>query len=385
MKTFAEYVAAGMPPVIAQILPALNTGGVEQGVVDTSAEIVKAGARSIVISGGGSRVKEIEAAGGIHVQLPVNSKNPIAIARNIGLIRKIIQKYNVDIVHACSRAPAWSAKYAVNKTKAHLVTSCHSAHKISGNLKRFYNSAIASGERVIAVSAYLAGYLRDNYQVKPDILRVVHRGIPLDRYNPAKVTAAQVAEARAHFNIPADAKVLLLPARLTRSKGHQFTIDALRVLGRSDIFCLFLTSNTGTAGFRTELEDSIRSNSLEGKVVIGSYDMVTAYKLADVVLSPTVIPEGFGRVPVEAQAMGVPVITTNHGGARETVRPGVTGWLIDPHDVAAYARAIQEALDMTPEQRQVMAAAALDNVRQNFTTEQMGRQTMAVYAELLEI
>ncbi len=381
--TFASLVAEGRKPVVVQILPALNVGGVEQGVVDTSAEIVKAGGKSIVISGGGSRVKEIEAAGGIHVQLPVNSKNPVAIARNIKLIRKVIEDYKIDVVHACSRAPAWSAKYAVKGTAARFVTSCHSAHKISGGLKRFYNSSIASGERVIAVSAYLADYLVQNYGVNKSILRVIHRGIPLDRFDAGKVSTAQVEEARAHFKIPDGAKVFLLPARLTRIKGHQFTIDALKTLGRHDIFCLFLTSNTGTASFRSELEENIRAAGLEGKVVIGSYDMAIAYKLADVVLCPTIVPEGFGRVPVEAQAMGVPVITTDHGGPRETVEDGVTGWLVPPGDVAAYAKAMSAVLALTPAQRQEMAVKALENVRQRFTTAQMGRLTMDVYAELL--
>ena len=383
LMTFAQLVAAGKKPVIMQILPALNTGGVEQGVVDLNSEIIRAGGKSIVISNGGAREKEISAAGGIHIKLPVHSKNPIVIFANIKKLRSVIQEYNVDIVHACSRAPAWSAFYAVNETRAKFVTSCHSAHKISGRIKRAYNSSIAKGERIIAVSEYLAEYLRANYKIKSENLRVIHRGISLEKFNRNFVTASQIDAAKKTFQIPAGFKILVLPARLTRSKGHQFTLEALRKLTRRDFICLFLTSNTGTLSFRNELEEDIRKSGLGNLIRISSYDMPIAYAMADVVLSPTVIPEGFGRVPVEAQAMGVPVITTNHGGVMETVKEGVTGWLVSPTDSEEFAQAIDNALSISPELRKKMADAAQKNVLDNFTTEKMGKLSVDVYAELL--
>ncbi len=382
--TFSQILATGKKPVIMQVLPALNTGGVEQGVVDLNAEIVKAGAKSIVISSGGTRVNEIANAGGMHITLPVHSKNPLVIFANIKKIKDVIQRHNVDIVHACSRAPAWSAYHAVKGTTARFVTSCHSAHKVSGAVKRLYNSSIVSGERVIAASEYLADYLRNNYKFDFSKLRMVHRGISLDKFNPDAVFPPQVEAARKAFQIPDGHKVLVLPARLTRSKGHQFTLEALKKLDRSDYVCVFLTSNTGTQSFKSELEDDIRKSGLENRVKIGSYDMPTAYAMSDVVLSPTIIPEGFGRVPVEAQAMGIPVITTNHGGVRETVKHGRTGWLVSPTDSTEFSAAIRDALSLTPEKRRSFAKEARENVVNNFTAQRMGMMTLDVYAELMD-
>src|SRR3972149_10306435 len=161
---FRRFVDSTRAPVFMQVLPALNSGGVEQGVVDINAAIVNAGGHSIVVSSGGKRVHEITRAGGTHITLPVDSKNPLVIAANIVRLRKIIRSCHVDVVHACSRAPAWSAGRAVQGTAAKYVTSCHSAHKITGALKKFYNSSITKGERVIAVSHFLADDLEKNYQ-----------------------------------------------------------------------------------------------------------------------------------------------------------------------------------------------------------------------------
>ena len=165
--SFRAFVDQVHAPVIMQIVPALNSGGVEQGVIDLNAAIVKAGGHSIVVSSGGVRVRDIVKAGGTHITLPVHSKNPLTIAANIARLRKIIRDNNVDIVHACSRAPAWSAGRAVQGTSAKYVTSVHAAHKINNALKRLYNSSITKGERVIAVSHFLADYLEKNYQVDP--------------------------------------------------------------------------------------------------------------------------------------------------------------------------------------------------------------------------
>ncbi|HYD17022.1 MAG TPA: glycosyltransferase, partial [Patescibacteria group bacterium] len=266
---FADLIAAGKKPVIVQLLPALDTGGVEQGVVDLNAEIVKAGGRSIVVSSGGKRVGEITAAGGKHIALPVHSKNPLVILANIRRLRDVIRAEKVDILHACSRAPAWSALYAVRGTGAKFVTSCHSAHKITGAIKRWYNSSITRGARVIAVSEYLADYLRGNYAFDHGRLRVIHRGISLAKFDRNAVTAAQMDDARKSFGIPDGGKVLILPARLTRSKGHQFTLAALKELARRDFTCLFLTSNTGTSGFKSELEEDIRRAGLSDHIRIG--------------------------------------------------------------------------------------------------------------------
>jgi glycosyltransferase involved in cell wall biosynthesis len=369
-----------------QVLPALNSGGVEQGVVDINAAIVRAGGHSIVVSSGGRRVHEITKAGGTHIVLPVHSKNPLTILVNIHRLRKIIRKYNVDIVHACSRAPAWSASRAVHGTAAKYVTSCHSAHKITGSLKKFYNSSIAGGERVIAVSHFLADELEHYYNVDPERIRVIHRGLAVEKFHPNSVTPDRLIKIAQQWRIPDGASIIMLPGRLSRIKGHMFLIDALQRLKQKDIFCLFAGSDTGNENYRRELEDYIDSKGMGGsvRIVNACEDMPAAYMIATVVVTPSLVPEGFGRIAIEAQAMGRPVIATDHGGARETILRNETGWLVAPGDVDGLAAALHEAISLDTKQRALLASRAMSHVMKHFTNEQMCAGTLDVYAELLD-
>ena len=383
--TFHAFVRGSHAPVIMQIIPALNAGGVEQGVVDINAAVINAGGHSIVVSSGGKRIPEIIRAGGTHITLPVDSKKLLTIARNISRLRKIIRDFNVDIVHDCSRAPAWSAWRAVQGTSARYVTSCHSAHKVTGVWKKLYNSSIAKGERVIAVSHFLADYLEQNYQVEPDRLRVIHRGVPIEKFHPNAVSPDRLVKLAQQWRIPDGASVVMLPARITRSKGHLFLIDAMHQLALKDVFCLFVGSDEGNETYRKEIESYIVNKGMEGSVRIVSAceDMPAAYMLATVVVAPSLTPEGFGRTAIEAQAMGRPVIATDHGGAKETIERDETGWLVTPGDVDALAMAVQEAVGLDARQRAVLATLAMGHVIRHFTNDRMCAATLDVYAELL--
>lgn len=382
-RSFTEGVHA---PVVMQILPALNAGGVEQGVIDINAAIIRAGGHSIVVSSGGARVGEVTKAGGMHITLPVDSKNPFVITANINRLRKVIRDYNVDIVHACSRAPAWSAMRAVRGTAAKYVTGCHAAHKITGPFKRLYNSSIAKGERVIAVSHFLADYLEQNYHVEPERVRVIHRGIALENFHPNSVTPERLIKISQQWRVPDGASVIMLPGRLSRIKGHMFLIDAVERLAQKDVFCLFVGTDIGNEGYRRELEAYIQSKNMGGlvRIITNCDDMPAAYMMATVVVSPSLVPEGFGRVAIEAQAMGRPVIATDHGGARETIVRDTTGWLVAPGDVGSLADALQEAISLDARQRALLATRAMSHVIQHFTNEKMCAGTLDVYAELLE-
>lgn len=382
---FRGFAGSTRPPVILQVVPALNSGGVEQGVIDINAAIVRSGGRSIVVSSGGLRAHEIAKAGGTHITLPVHSKNPLVMAANIARLRRVIRNFQVDIVHACSRAPAWSASRAVLGTHARLVTSCHAAHGISGNLKRLYNSSIAKGERVIAVSHFLADYLEQNYGVDPQNIRVVHRGLPIEKFHPNSVSPERLVKFSRSCRIPEGAAVVMLPGRITRIKGHMFLLDALAQIDRQDVFCLFVGSDIGKDNYRKELEDYIASKGMESRsrIVTDCNDMPAAYMISTVVVNPSLVPEGFGRVPVEAQAMGRPLIATDHGGARETVLRDETGWLVAPGDVAALAKALNEAISLDARGRAMLATRAMSHVANHFTNEQMCAGTLDVYAELL--
>ena len=383
---FSGFVGRGRPPVIMQVLPALVSGGVEQGVVDLSAAIVKAGGKSIVVSSGGIKIHDIAKGGGLHIALPVHSKNPLVIAANVARLRALIREHNVDIVHACSRAPAWSASRAVIGTAARFVTSCHSAHKITGALKKMYNSSIAKGERVIAVSHFISDYLTENYGLDSSLVRVLHRGVPVEKFHPNSVSPERLIRISQGWRIPEGAAVVMLPARLSRIKGHMFLLDAIERLQRRDVFCLFLGSDAGNEKYRESLESYIDSKNMGGitRIVTDCNDMPAAYMLSTVVVCPSLVPEGFGRVAIEAQAMGRPVIATDHGGTRETILRDETGWLIPPGDVGALANALQEAMALDARGRALLGTRAMAHVAKHFTNEGMCAGTLDVYAELLD-
>jgi glycosyltransferase involved in cell wall biosynthesis len=373
------------PPAVLQVLPRLVAGGVERGTVEVAAALVAAGWSSWVASEGGPMVHELEKAGAQHIALPLASKNPLVMRRNVGRLAKLIRNTRIDVLHARSRAPAWSAAAAARRTGCHLVTSFHNVYGAGTALRRWYNSVMGRGERVIAISQFVAENAVALYGVAPERLRIVHRGVDLQRFDPTHVFAERIVSLARSWRLPDGAPVVMLPGRLTRWKGQLDLVDALARLGRRDIRCLLVGSDEGKTGYRREIEERVRQHRLENVVGIVDHcaDMPAAYMLADVVVSASNRPEGFGRVAIEAQAMGRPVIATGHGGARETIIDGETGWLVPPSDPEAMAGALVEALSLTGGQRQDLAVRARGHVAAHFSTAAMCAAEIAVYEELL--
>lgn len=267
------------------------------------------------------------------------------------------------------------------------MTTCHAPYNIhDSNIKRFYNSSIARGERVIAISDYVAEYLKNNYEIDPNIIRTIHRGVPIERFNPGNTSPERMMKLSRQWRIPDGASIILLPGRLTRWKGQIQMIEAMAQLKRPDVFCVMVGDDQGRTEYRAELEALLKSHNLEANVRIMDHcdDMAAAYMVSTVAVSASIEPEGFGRIPVEAQAMGRPVIATDHGGAKETVIPGVTGWLVPPGDSSALAEALNKALNLTLEQRNELAHHAIANVMNRFTKDHMVSDTLDVYTELLQ-
>lgn len=373
-----------------QIIPALGAGGAEQGCIDVAAELARAGAVSIIVSNSGNRIPEILRAGSQHINMAVDSKNPYIIWRNSRHLRKIIIKQKIDIVHVRSRAPAWSGWLACKNTRARFMTTCHAPYNFKdgfwGRMKKRYNSVIARGDRVIAISHFVGDYLRQNYDTDPRNIRVIHRGIALEKFHPTAVSAERMIKLSRAWRLPDGMNVVMMPGRLTRWKGHHVLIDAMAHLNRPDTVCVLIGSDQGRKEYRDELEKAVKTRGLEGQIRIVDHcnDMPAAYMMANVVVSASIDPEGFGRIAAEAQAMGRPVVATDHGGSRETIVRGETGWLVPPGDAVALAKAIDDALNLEPSHRAVLATHAMMHIAENFTRERMTAQTLAVYAELLD-
>lgn len=381
----AVGVGAGRPPVVLQVLPGLVTGGVERGTVDVAAAVAAQGWTSLVASSGGPMVRELERAGAKHIALPLDSKNPFTMHANIERLRRLMAEHGVDVVHARSRAPAWSALFAARRHGARFITTFHGAYNAANPAKRWYNSVMARGDRVIAASRFIVEHVVRQYGADPTLIRLIPRGIDFDRFDPARVSAERQMKLARDWRLPDGIPVIMLPGRLTRWKGQAVLIDAIARRGRKDLRCLLVGSDQGRGGYRRELEQRIAQHGLDTVIHIIDQcnDMPAALKLADLVISASTDAEAFGRVAVEAQAMGKPVVATDHGGSRETVLDGDTGWLIPPGDPAPLAEAIDAALGLDEAQRRAIAERAIAFVRATFNKQLMCARTLDVYREVL--
>jgi glycosyltransferase involved in cell wall biosynthesis len=385
MTLFDETTAQRHGPVVLQVLPSLETGGAERGCVDVAAALVAAGGTALVASSGGPMVHDLDRVGARHFQFPVHSKNPLRMHANVRKLVSLIREFGVDIVHARSRAPAWSGFHACQKTGAHFVTTFHGTYNIGSTLKRRYNAIMTRGERVIAISRFIADHMMQEYGTDPGRIRIIHRGVDIERFDPAAIPAARIVKLAEDWRLPDGVPVILMPGRLTRWKGQAVLIEALKAFRDKKVRCLFVGHDQGRTGYLQELQSQVLKSGLDNIVHFVGHcnDMPAAYMLADVVVSASTDPEAFGRVMAEAQAMGKPVIGADHGASGELILPGETGWLVPPGAPAALAGALETVLSLTTEQREALAAKAIAQVRNNFTRDRMCARTLEVYGEVL--
>ncbi len=368
---------------ILQVLPRLQSGGVERGTVEIAQAIARAGGIPLVASAGGRMVGSVERAGGRHVALPLAGKSPAVIWRNAGRLETVIRTNSVALIHARSRAPAWSAYWAARRAGVRFVTTYHAPYSEGVPGKRRYNGIMARGERVIAISHYIAGLLTARHEVDPAIVRVIPRGVDPVLFDPGRVPPDRIARLVRSWRLPDDAAVVMLPARLSRWKGQRIVIEAMARLQDRTAVCVLL--GEGRPGYVKELTGlAHRLGVAERLRLVGHVDDVpAALMLATVAVSASTQPEGFGRAVIEAQAMGCAVVATDHGGAAETVEDLVTGWRVPPGDPAALAAVLDRALSMAPEHRLALGERSRASVLANFTVQRMQEATLGVYRELL--
>ncbi|MEM6354794.1 MAG: glycosyltransferase family 4 protein [Pseudomonadota bacterium] len=377
------------PLTILQVVPSLGIGGVERGTLEIAEAVVEAGGRALVASEGGQLAARLIRSGAELVGMNAATKNPLNIWQNAGVLERLIRSESVDLVHARSRAPAWSAKWAAERCRVPLVTTYHGNYSERFPGKRLYNSVMASGRPVIAVSEHIRGLVAERHRVPADQIVVIPRGADTNVFSEDVVGGARTAGLAERWGLLDDPRpIIMLPGRLTRWKGGESVIDAAALLaeqrpsngGRPDFIVLLVGDDAGS-GFANTLERRIRARGVGHFVHLAGAvtDMAAAYKLASIVISASTEPEAFGRVAVEAQAMGRPVVATNHGGARETVAHGETGRLYPPGDAKALADALQEILEMDPSAKAHMRLTARARIHARYTISTMKRATLDVY------
>ncbi|MBN9450799.1 MAG: glycosyltransferase family 4 protein [Bosea sp.] len=380
---------------ILQIIPELEAGGAERTAVDIAKGLTDAGARALVATEGGRLVAELQAKGGVWLPFPAASKNPLSMLFNIRKLARLCRQEGVELIHARSRAPAWVALGAARLLKLPFVTTYHGSYNSRSSVKTLYNSVMARGDVVIANSHYTAGLIQAKHPVAGDRVRVVNRGTNFSAFAPAAVGAERVQALRKAWGVEPHQRIVLLPGRLTNWKGQRVLIEAARLMrdsGDTDTAFILAGDAQGRDGYVKELDALIAKAGLEGRVkrVGHCSDMPAAMLSAAVVAVPSTDPEAFGRVAVEAQAMGTPVVVSDLGAVPETVlappqvQPGErTGWRIPPGDAAALAAGLNEALALRPSARDALARRARVHVERHFSLEAMVAETLDVYCALL--
>lgn len=375
--------------VCLQVLPALVAGGVERGTIDVAQALVAAGWTALVASSGGPMVRELERAGAEHIELPLRTKNPLAIRRNAGRLADLMASRGVSIVHARSRAPAWSARAAARRLGIPFVTTFHGTYGLGPfGLKKLYNRVMASGDVVIAISEFIRSHVMSNYGVPAEKIRLIHRGVDLQQFDPAKVSSQRLIQLTQKWRLSESISVIMLPGRISGWKGHRLLIDALALMRSRDpaleLRCM-MVGPTESAPLVESLLAYAAERNVGGwvQIVQDCNDIPAAYMITDVAVSASTDPEAFGRVVAEAQAMGRPIVAPAHGAAGEIIEPGVTGWLFTPRDSVSLADALKRALGLNLAEREKLSVRAIERVRAKFDKAEMCAKTLAVYNALL--
>jgi glycosyltransferase involved in cell wall biosynthesis len=398
-------------PVILQVIPELSAGGAERTTIEVAEAVRLGGGRALVLSAGGRLEEELAGAGGELIPFPAKTKNPAAILFNALRIAQLIRRTGVSLVHARSRAPAWSALLAARWTRRRFVTTYHGIYNQRGRLKAYYNSVMARGDAVICNSHYTAALVRERHPAASGRTGVIYRGVDLEQFDPAAVSAERVQALREAWGVPAAKRIVLLPARLTRWKGQRVLIDAaarLQARGEhADAVFVFAGDEQSRSPYKAELAAAIDTQGLRGRVIIAGHchDMPAAFKAAALTVLPSIEAEAFGRSCIESQAMGCPVIASNIGAFPETVtpehgllalaggaqvsesaHPGVSPlgtWLFEPGNAEALCESLRYALALNDGALEALRERGMDRVRGDFSKQALQLGTLTVYDRLL--
>ena len=369
---------------IAQILPALNTGGVERGVVEISKALVENNFRSVVISSGGHMVSQITRYGGIHYDLDVATKNPLKWPKIRNELKKILESENVDLIHFCSRAPAWIGVPLGVILDIPIITSVHMRFRKSNVFKKYYNSILTKGNTIIAISKHIEESIKTCFPKVSAKIKIIHRGVDLDLFDPNKINPARIIAQSKHLNLKDNVPVIIMAARPAMWKGYQILIKALSKV-KHDFQCVLIGAGDGNKKFQKILINKIIQSKLESKIrlINSTRDIQAAMILGDLIIMPSLTPEPFGRIVLEAQALGKIPIAFDHGGASETIVDGKTGFLAAPLKVTSLSEKISFALSLEPKKRKKIGEFAKKLVSKNFNHNKMCNSTLSLYKQAI--
>ena len=369
---------------IAQILPALNTGGVERGVVEISKALVENNFRSIVISSGGHMVSQITRNRGIHYELDVATKNPLKWPKIRSELKKILESENVDLIHFCSRAPAWIGVPLGVILDIPIITSVHMRFRKSNVFKKYYNSILTKGNSIIAISKHIEESIKTYFPNVSSKIKIIHRGVDIDLFDTNKINPARIIAQSKHLNLKDNVPVIIMAARPAMWKGYQILIKALSKV-KHDFQCVLIGAGDGNKKFQKILINKIIQSKLESKIrlINSTRDIQAAMILGDLIIMPSLTPEPFGRIVLEAQALGKIPIAFEHGGASETIIDGKTGFLAEPLKVGSLSEKISFALSLKPQKREKIGEFAKKFVSRNYSHDKMCNLTISLYKQTI--
>ena len=374
-------------PVVLQVLPELGQGGVELGTIQIAEALSKEGIKNYVASAGGHMEHQLKQLGVEHIKLPLKSKNPLTIYKNAQILAQIIKKKGINIVHARSRAPAWSAYFAAKKAGVHFITTFHGTYGLGPwGIKKPYNKIMTMGERVIVISSHIKKHVMENYRIAENKLEFIHRCVDVEKFNPDEVNSERLRSTIEQYNLPTDKKLILLIGRLTHWKGQELLIDALaKIKDRNDFHCVFTGDDQGRTKYTEGLLEKIKQYDMTEcfTFIRHTNDVPALMKACDIVVSASIEPEAFGRIAAEGEAMGKIVLASNIGGSLDNLKDGVTGRHFISGDADDLAQKLVWALDISTDEQQKIAQAARNFVKENFTKQIMCDKTLTVYRNLV--
>ena len=377
---------------VLQVIPRLGYGGAETGCYDLAHYLSENNCHSYIVTSGGELLKFVDKKKVKLIRLPVHSKNPLLMLLNSLILSFIIMFYNISIVHARSRAPAWSCFLATKITRRKFVTTFHGTYNFKSPIKKFYNSIMVRSSLVIAGSNFIFSHINSNYSkyfsIKKKFL-VIFRGINVDYFDPTTVLEAEESQLLTNWKLARDRKIILMPGRLTAWKGQELFIEALNLvnkeLGYQSFYAVVLGSDQGRSVYSKKIKRLAEQYRLTSQLkFIDSYkDMPIAYKISDLVVSPSKEPEAFGRVAVEAQSMGKPIIASDIGGSNETIINNKSGFLFESGNPVSLCKKIVEVINLDESRLKSISIEGRKNVIKKFNVEKMCFSTYSEYKKLL--